>query len=114
MFSSPTSASIFSLYSLVFMTTVDLPLSAGRMVILSSFWSCCRAVLSFLVILDLGSLARLMVRTTSQRSSSASLFDRCLATTSVPAMISDIGMDVGVTAKFQILPPVSGSSQRHT
>ena len=34
-FSSPTRASIFSLYSAVFISTVALPLTAGRMVILS-------------------------------------------------------------------------------
>ena len=64
---------IFSLYSAVFMITVALPLSAGSMMMEFSFFSVCRATLSPLLMLDFGSLARLMLRKTSPLSSCACL-----------------------------------------
>ena len=53
------------------MSTVALPLSAGRTIMVSSFCRLRSAALSALVILGLGSLARLTVRTTSLLSSAA-------------------------------------------
>ena len=64
-FVSPAMSVIFSLYSAVFMITVALPLSAGSMMVELSFFSVCSATLSLLLMLDFGSLACLMVRTTS-------------------------------------------------
>ena len=68
-----------------------------------SVFSVCRATLSPLLMLDFGSLARLMVRTTSPLSSSAAVAVIYFATTSVPAMISSTGKAVGVMAKFRPL-----------
>ena len=103
MFVSPAMSVIFSLYSAMFMITVALPLSAGSMMMELSFFSFCRATLSPLLMLDFGSLARLMVRTTSPLSSSAAVAVIYFATTSVPAMISSTGKAVGVMAKFRPL-----------
>ena len=69
-FVSPTISVIFSLFSVVFMITVPLPLSAGSMMMELSFLSVCRATRSPLLMLDFGSLARLMVHTTSSVGSS--------------------------------------------
>ena len=63
-FVSPTRSVIFVLYSVVFMITVALPLSAGSMM-MEFFLIVCRATLSPLLMLD---LACLMVRTTSPHS----------------------------------------------
>ena len=94
---------IFSLYSAVFMITVALPLSAGSMMMELSFFSVCRATLSPLLMLDFGSLARLMLRKTSPLSSCAAVSVIYFATTSVPDMISSTGRVVGVMAKFKPL-----------
>ena len=74
----PTMSVIFFLNSAVFMS----------MMMELSFFSVCRAPLSPLLMLDFGSLARLMVRTTSPLSSSSAVSDIYFATTSVPAMSS--------------------------
>ena len=107
-FVSPIMSVIFSLYSAVFMITVALPLSAGSMMMELSVFSVCRATLSLLLMLDFGSLARLMVRTTSPLSSSVAII--YFATTSVPAMISSAGKAVGVMAKFRPLLSIDRSS----
>ena len=80
-----------------------LPLSAGSMMMELSFFSVCRATLFPLLMLDFGSLACLMVRTTSLLSSSAADSVIYFATTSVPAMIYSTGRVVGVLAKFKPL-----------
>ena len=87
-FVSPTMSVIFSLYSVVFMITVALPLSTESMMMELSFFCVCVAILSPLLMLDFGSLARLMVHTTSPLSSSAAVSVMYFATNSVPAMIS--------------------------
>ena len=75
-----------------------------------SCFSVCRATLSPLLMLDFGSLARLMVRTTSPLSSTAAVSVMYFATTSVPAMISSTGRVVGVMAKFKPLLSIDHSS----
>ena len=99
-FVSPTMSVIFSLYSVVFMITAALPLSAGSMMIELSLFSVCIAILSPLLMLDFMSLTRLMVHTTCPLSSSAAFSVMYFATTSVPAMISSTGRVVEVMAKF--------------
>ena len=99
-FVSPTMSVIFSLYSVVFMITAALPLSAGSMMIELFLFSVCIAILSALLMLDFGSLTRLMVHTTCPLSSSAAFSVMYFATTSVPAMISSTGRVVEVMAKF--------------
>ena len=79
---------IFALYSVVFMITVALPLSAGSMMMELSFFSVSVAILSPLLMLDFGILAPLMVHTICPLSSSAAVSDMYFATNSVPAMIS--------------------------
>ena len=87
-FVSPTMSVIFSLYSVVFMITVALPFSTESMMMELSFFCVCVAILSPLLMLDFGSLARLMVHTTSPLSSSDAVSVMYFATNSVPAMIS--------------------------
>ena len=99
-FVSPTMSVIFILYSVVFIINVALPLFARSMMI-KFFFSVCRATLSPLLILDLRSLDRLMVRTTSPQSSSATVSVMYLATTLVPAMISSTRRIVRVMAKYR-------------
>ena len=94
-FVSPTMAVIFSLYSVMFMSTVTLPLSAGSVMVDLSFFSSFRAVLSPLLMFGLGSFARLMVRMTSHLSSSVLVSVICFVTVSVQAMSSLTGMAVG-------------------
>ena len=86
-FVSPTMSVIFSLYSVVFMITAALPLSAGSMMMELSFFSVCVAILSPLLMLDFGSLAHLMVHTICPLSSSAAVSVMYFVTNSVPAMI---------------------------
>ena len=86
-FVSPTMSVIFSLYSVVFMITAALPVSAGSMMMELSFFSVCIAILSPLLMLDFGSLVHLMVHTTCPLSSAA-VSVMYFATTSVLAMIS--------------------------
>ena len=107
---SPTTAAIFSLYSVMFMSTVALPLSAGSVMVHLSFFSSFRAVLSPLLMFGLGSFAHLMVRTTSHLSSSALVSVICFVTVSVPAMSSLTGMAVGVMTKFRPLVRMDRSS----
>ena len=71
-----------------FIITAALPLSAGSMMMELSFFSVCVAILSPLLMLDFGSLARLMVHTTCPLRSSAAISVMYFATTSEPAMIS--------------------------
>ena len=87
-FVSPTMSVIFSLFLVVFIITAALPLSAGSMMMELSFFSVCVAILSPLLMLDFGSLARLMVHTTCPLRSSAAISVMYFATTSEPAMIS--------------------------
>ena len=101
---------IFSLYSVVFMITAALPLSAGSMMMELSFFSVCIAILSPLLMLDFRSLACLMVHTTTPLSSSAAVSVMYFVTTSVPAMISSTGRVVGVMAKFKPLLSIDHSS----
>ena len=70
------------------MITVAVPLSARSMMMELSFFSVSIAILSPLLMLDFGSLARLMVHTTCPLSSSAAVSVMYFATNSVPAMIS--------------------------
>ena len=79
---------IFSLYSVVFMITVALPLSTESMIMELSFFSVCVAILSLFLMLDFGILAPLMVHTICPLSSSAVVSVMYFATNSVPAMIS--------------------------
>ena len=79
---------IFSLYSVVFMITVALPLSTESMIMELSFFSVCVAILSPFLMLDFGILAPLMVYTICPLSSSAVVSVMYFATNSVPAMIS--------------------------
>ena len=96
----------FSSIFVVFMITVALPLSAGSMVMELYFFSVCRAILSPLLMLDIGSLAHLMV----PLSSSAAISVMYFATTSVPAMISLTWSVVGIMAKFKPLLSIDCSS----
>ena len=107
---SPTMSVIFTLYSVVFMITAALPLSAGSMMMELSFFTVCFAILSSLLMLDFMSLARLMVHTTCPLSSSAAVSVMYFATTSVPAMISSTGRVDEVMAKFKPLLSIDYSS----
>ena len=109
-FVSPTMSVIFSLYSVVFVISAALPLSAGSMMMELSFFSVCITILSPLLMLDFGSLACLMVHTTCPLSSSAAVSVMYFATTSVPAMISLTGRVDEVMAKFKPLLSIDYSS----
>ena len=74
------------MYSLLSMTTRHLPLSAGHMMMVSSFFSSLRARLSPLVMLDGGGFALSRICTTSALRAAACPLSRALHANSVATM----------------------------
>ena len=86
---------------MVFLITVAFPLSAARMVRSVFFLNERSAVLSVLVRLSVGLLARLMILTYSCLASSAIYEGSDLMAFSTPVSRSSMGGLRGVTAKFK-------------
>jgi hypothetical protein len=100
---------IFCWYCSVSMTTVALPLSAGKMVMDGLQWSSCMAAVSSLVILDGAGLGWARMWATVERSSAASAVSvpMAVAAVSVAVMMSTIGGLGGVGRKARPLVRMS-------
>ena len=91
----------FLSYSVLSMTTVALPLSAGSIMMESSCFSDRRAVFSPLEMLLFGTFDDLIAPTISVLSWVALLVGSDLHASSVATMMSFVGMRCGVIAKFK-------------
>lgn len=83
--------------------TVELPLSAGRMMIFGFRFNSLRAILSDLRILEGGGLALRSIEEMSCLVSSASLSGRCVMALSTWQIMFSVGMCVGVMEKLKPL-----------
>ena len=91
----------FSSYSVLSVTTVALPLSAGSIMIDSSCFSDRSAVFSTLEMLLFGTFDDLIAPSISVLSWVASLVGSDLHASSVATMMPLVGMRCGVKAKFK-------------
>ena len=91
---------LFFTYSSLSITTKDTPLSAVRMILLLSFLSSAKALLSSMVIFDLGGFIFFSMVLISPLHSSASPCLRCEHAFSIEAMYLPTGGDMGTIAKL--------------